>query len=173
MNLILIICTLGLVGLAGYMAHGWATSHALAVLVGDSWSIQAEGWAALWPPVSAGLLAGAVVGLALGVVLSGKLAEALAERQRSRSSADEAQKALQAQRLELARERAMLDAEIQKNVAESTASIKEWSEKKEIENEKLRREVLRLQQKERIIEGRLKGAQQKANRLKKAQLMRV
>lgn len=166
MNLILIICTLGLVGLAGYMAHGWATSHALAVLVGDSWSIQAEGWAALWPPVSAGLLAGAVVGLALGVVLSGKLAEALAERQRSRSSADEAQKALQAQRLELAKRQAGIDAEIKEVADERIKSIKEWGEKIALENEKNKDEILRLQRKNGIMEGRMKGAQQKAARIK-------
>lgn len=164
MNFILIICTMGLVGLAGYMVNGWATSHALAVLVGDSWSIQAEGWAALWPPVSAGLLAGAVVGLALGVVLSGKLAEALEDK---RSAAvKEAEKALQAQRLELARERAGIDQKIQQVADERIKSIKEWSEKIALENEKNKDEILRLQRKTGIMEGRMKGAQQKAARIK-------
>lgn len=171
MNLILIICTLGLVGLAGYMAHGWATSHALAVLVGEGWSIQAEGWAALWPPVSVGLLAGAVVGLALGVVLSGRLAEALSDKRTN--AAKEAEKALQAQRLELTRERAGIDQKIQQVADERIKSIKQWAENIALENEKNKDEILRLQRKTGIMEGRLKGAQQKANRLKKAQLMRV
>lgn len=164
MNLILIICTLGLVGLAGYMAHGWATSHALAVLVGDSWSIQAEGWAALWPVLAVGLLAGAAVGCALGLVLSGKLAEALSDKRTD--AVKEAEKALQAQRVELARERAGIDEKIQQVADERIKSIKQWAEKIALENEKNKDEILRLQRKTGIMEGRMKGAQQKAARIK-------
>ena len=171
MTVFLVIIALGLLWLAAYTLHGWVTAHALAVAVGEQWSIQAQGWAALWPTVAAGLLAGAVVGLVIGLVASGRIAEALEDK---RSAAvKEAEKALQAQRLELARERSGIDQKIQQVADERIKSIKQWAENIALENEKNKDEILRLQRKTGIMEGRLKGAQQKANRLKKAQLTRV
>lgn len=167
--IVFVVLAVGFV--AAYLLNSWATAHALAVLIGDQWSIQAHGWGGLWPVLAVGMLAGAVMGVALGVGLSGKLAEVLAERQSS--SADQAQKALQAQRQELAKRQAGIDAEIKKVADERIKSIKEWGEKIAIENEKNKDEILRLQRKTGIIEGRMKGAQQKAARLKKARLMSV
>lgn len=171
MNLILLAMAGGLVFVAAYMANAWVTAHALAVAAGNSWAIQATGWPALWPVLAVGLLVGAVAGLALGLVLSGKLAEALSDKRTD--AVKEAEKALQAQRVELARERAGIDQKIQQVADERIKSMKEWSEKIALENEKNKDEILRLQRKTGIMEGRLKGAQQKANRLKKAQLTRV
>ena len=171
MNVILFALAGGLVFVAAYMANTWVTAHALAVTAGDSWAIQATGWPALWPVLAVGLLVGAAAGLALGLVLSGKLAEALGDKHTD--AAKEAEKALQAQRLELARERAGIDQKIQQVADERIKSIKQWAEKTTLENEKNKDEILRLQRKTGIIEGRMKGAQQKAARIKKAQLMRV
>ena len=92
MTVFLVIIALGLAWLAAYTLHGWVTSHALAVAVGEQWSIQASGWPALWPTVAAGLLAGAVVGLALGLVISGRIAEALEDKRTE--AAKEAEKGL-------------------------------------------------------------------------------
>lgn len=171
MNLILLVMAGGLVFVAAYMANTWVTSHALAVAAGDQWAIQASGWPALWPVLAVGLLAGAAAGLALGLVLSGKLAEALADKRTD--AAKEAEKALQAQRLELVKRQAGIDAEIKKVADERIKSIKSWADNLALENEKLKNEVLHLQRKTGIIEGRLKGAQQKAARFKKARLMSV
>lgn len=162
---------LAIMFVAGYLLNGWATSHALAVLEAEKWVIQAEGWEALWQVLAVGVVAGVAAGLALGVVLSGKLAEALADKRTD--AAKEAEKVLQAQRLDLARERAGIDQKIQQVADERIKSIKEWAEKTALENEKNKDEILRLQRKTGIIEGRMKGAQQKAARIKKAQLMRV
>lgn len=171
MTVFLVIIALGLLWLAAYTLHGWVTAHALAVAVGEQWSIQAQGWAALWPTVAAGLLAGAVVGLVIGLVASGRIAEALEDK---RSAAvKEAEKALQAQRLELVKRQAGIDAEIKKVADERIKSIKSWADNLALENEKLKDELLHLQRKTGIIEGRLKGAQQKAARFKKARLMSV
>lgn len=171
MTVFLVIIALGLLWLAAYTLHGWVTAHALAVAVGEQWSIQAQGWAALWPTVAAGLLAGAVVGLVIGLVASGRIAEALEDK---RSAAvKEAEKALQAQRLELARERSDVDKKIREVTDERIKSIKSWADNLALENEKLKDELLHLQRKTGIIEGRLKGAQQKAARFKKARLMSV
>ena len=162
---------LAIMFVAGYLLNGWATSHALAVLEADKWVIQAEGWEALWQALAVGTVAGVAAGLALGVVLSGKLGDALQER---RSSAHaEAQKALQAKRQELAKREADIDEQIQTVTSERIKSINEWSEKIALENEKNKDEILRLQRKSGIIEGRMKGAQQKAARLKKARLKSV
>ena len=171
MTVFLVIIALGLAWLAAYTLHGWVTSHALAVAVGEQWSIQASGWPALWPTVAAGLLAGAVVGLALGLVISGRIAEALEDKRTE--AAKEAEKALQAQRLELVKRQAGIDAEIKKVADERIKSIKSWADNLALENEKLKNEVLHLQRKTGIIEWRLKGAQQKAARFKKARLMSV
>lgn len=164
MNWIFLAMAGGLVFVAAYMANAWVTGHALAVAAGDSWAIQATGWPALWPMLAVGLLVGAVAGLALGLVLSGKLAEALSDKRTD--AAKEAEKALQAQRLELARERSGIDQKIQQVADERIKSIKQWAENIALENEKNKDEILRLQRKTGIMEGRMKGAQQKASRLK-------
>lgn len=165
------IIIIGIIVLAGWLLHGWVDSHALAVLVGDRWNIQAEGWAALWPTLAVGLLAGLFFGFIVGMLLSEKLGEALSDKRTE--TAKQAEKELHQQRLELARERAGIDQKIQQVADERIKSIKEWAEKTALENEKNKDEILRLQRKTGIMEGRMKGAQQKAARIKKAQLMRV
>lgn len=164
MNFILIIAALGLAALAVYSINAWAVAHALFVLVGDSWVIQAEGWDALWPPLATGLMAGAAVGLAIGWVAFGRLSQVLQENRNE--AIQEAEKSLFEQRQELAKKRAGIDFEIQKLVKESTAASSQRAENFSLENEKNKDEVLRLQRKIKIIEGKLKGAQQKAARIK-------
>lgn len=168
MNFIFIISALGLIWVAGYSAHEWAVAHALAELSDGKWAIQAEGWAALWLPLTMGLLTGAAAGIGLGLVASRRLAQVLQEGKDK--AVEQAEKSLSEQRQELSKKRASIDFEIQKLVKESTAASSQRAENFSLENEKNKDEVLRLQRKIRIIEGQLKGAHQKAARLKKAQL---
>lgn len=164
MNLIFIIAALGVVGVAGYSAHEWAAAHALFALVGEEWHMQARGWAALWPPLTLGLLVAAVPAFALGLVASRRLAQALqADKEKV---TEQAEKALSDQRQELAKKRASIDFEIQNIIKESIAAANQRAENFLLENEKNKDEILRLQRKLRIIEGQLKGAQQKAARIK-------
>ena len=172
MNFIFFLAALGIACAAGWLANDWATSHALALEVGEQWSIQAEGWAALWPPVAVGLLVGAVSAFALGLVVSGRIAQAI---QTGKDKATEqAQKLLSEQRRELAKKRADIDTEIQKSVQISTASANQHAEICSLENEKNKDTILRLQRKIEIIEKRLIGSTKaRAERKKKVQLMSI
>lgn len=172
MNFIFFLAALGIACAAGWLANDWAMSHALALAVGEQWSIQREGWAALWPPVAVGLLAGAVPAFFIGLVISGRLAEAI---QTGKDEANEqAQKLLSEQRRELTKKRADIDSEIQKTVQISIASANQRAENSSLENEKNKDTILRLQRKIEIIERRLIGSKKaRAERKKKAQLTSV
>ena len=156
MRIILLIMVAGVVGLAGYMLNGWVAAHALAVAADGEWSIQAEGWSGLWPLVEVGLLAGLAAGVAIGLVVSGKISQALA------SSKDAA---LDTARADLAkREQALTQRIIDSTKDSNHKALKYAAETNQVEEK-----LLHAQRKQRIIEGRLKGAQQKAARIKKAQ----
>ena len=171
MNLIFLITTLGVSLVAAYMAHDWASTHGLAILVGETWAMQAKGWPAVWPTLSVGLLAGTVVGISLGILLSGRLAQALETKKDE--ATEKSQKALSKQRQELAAKSARMDAEIKNAVTLATTSSQEWAEKHRLEAESNRIKALQLERKIDTLEKRMKGSQQKAARLKKAQLKSV
>lgn len=155
MILILILVALGVVGLAGYLLDGWVAGHGLAVAsAAGQWSIEAEGWAALWHVVSLGVLLGTVAGVAVGLMLSGHVARALAK---ARDAAlDDARAGLQAR-----------EAELTQRIVQSTKEARQDALRYADEAHKSEELLLREQRKRRIIEGRLKGAQQKASRIQK------
>ena len=171
MNLIFLIAALGMSLVAAYMLNDWASTHGLAILVGDTWAMQAKGWPAVWPTISVGLLVGTVLGITIGTVLSGRLAQAL-EAQKDEAT-EQAQKALSKQRQELAAKSARMDAEIKNAITLATANSQELTEKHKLEAENNRIKALQLERKIDTLEKRLKGSQQKAARLKKAQLKSV
>ncbi|SER89027.1 hypothetical protein [Giesbergeria anulus] len=171
MNLIFLIAALGVSLVAAYMVNDWASTHGLAILVGDTWAMQAKGWPAVWPTISVGLLVGTVLGITIGTVLSGRLAQAL-EAQKDEAT-EKAQKALSKQRQELAAKSARIDAEIKNAIAIATANSQEWVETHRLEAESNRIKALQLERKIDTLEKRMKGSQQKAARLKKAQLKSV
>lgn len=150
---------------AGYMLNDWVMAHALAVATDGKWALQADGWSGLWPLITVGMIAGLAVGVTLGVLISRKLANALNKR-RELAEID-TQKELDKQRLALARKEAEIDARIKSIAEERISAIQKQADALAIENEKTRTELLRLKKKSEIIEGRLKGAQQKAARIKK------
>ena len=171
MNLIFLITALGMSLVAVYMVNDWASTHGLAILVDGTWAIQAKGWPAVWPTLSVGLLAGTVVGISLGILLSGRLTQAL-EAQKDEAT-EKAEKALAKQRQELAAKSARMDAEIKNAVTLATTSSQEWAEKHRLEAESNRIKALQLERKIDTLEKRMKGSQQKAARLKKAQLKSI
>ena len=164
--MILLFILVGLVILfIGWMIHSWVITHALSVLTDGKWYVQAEGWSGLWPTVSAGLLAGLGVGLFLGVTLASELGKYLQERKND--SLGDAQAALEKQRLALSKDRAGVDAHIQKVSQERISAIKKHNEALALEKEQLKRDFAAQKNRADIIEGKLKGAQQKNARLKK------
>ena len=171
MNLIFLLLALGVSSVAAYMAHDWASTHGLAILVDGTWAMQAKGWPAVLPTISVGLLVGTVLGITIGTVLSGRLAQALETKKDE--ATEQAQKALSKQRQELAAKSARIDAEIKNAIAITTANSQEWAEKHRLEAESNRIKALQLERKIDTLEKRMKGSQQKAARLKKAQLKSV
>ena len=172
MNFIFFLAAVAIACAAGWLANDWATSHALALAVGEKWSIQAEGWAALWPPMAVGLLAGAVPAFALGLAISGRIAQAI--QAGTEEATEQAQKRLSEQRQELIKKRSGMDAEIQECVEQSIASVNQRSDKIYMENEKNKETILRLKRKIEIIEKRLAGSNRaRSERQRKAQLKSV
>ena len=162
MIFILFLAAVGIVWAAGYMAHNWATAHALAVAAMDGgWTIQAEGWASLWRIMAMGFVPGAAISLGLGLVMGGRMAAALlAAREEGANEVRE----------QLAQEREKWEEKITSVRLESNEYAQSINKHVQFSNDKLlqeREKALRAERKSRTIEGRLKGAQQKAERFKK------
>lgn len=151
------LAAVGIIGMTGYIIHSWVSEHALAVAMDGRWMVQAEGWASLWILLVVGLLAGAVMGLSLGVAASGRIAEAL-----SAAHEDSFEQA----RTQLQQERARLEEKIRKSTEKAYDASRIYNEKFQQERDK----SLLLERKIKSMEGRMKGAQQKATRIKKVLL---
>lgn len=164
--MILLFILVGLVILfIAYILNSWVSTHAIAILIDGTWTLQHKGWEAMFPPVTAGLLAGLGVGIFLGIGLANKLGEYLQER--NNDGIADANAELERQRLALAKASAGVDAQIQKVSGERISAIKKHNEALTLENEQLKRDFLAQKNRADIIEAKLKGAQQKNARLKK------
>ena len=162
MIFILFLAAVGIVWAAGYMANNWAAAHALAVAATNGgWAVQAEGWSSLWPIMAMGFVPGAAIGIGLILVMGGRMAAALsAAREEGANEVRE----------QLAQERAKWEKKITSVRLESNEYAQSINKQAQFTNEKLQQErekALRAERKSRTIEGRLKGAQQKAERFKK------
>ena len=139
----------------------WVQAHALAELVDEKWSIVDIGWGALWPAVSAGAMGGLAAGLVVGLVASGGLANALWALATALSKTKDS--ALDASRAELLKDRSAINQKIIRSTWESNekeaAAVQKSSE--------YYKNLLLLERKLKIMEGKLTGARQKAARLKK------
>ena len=171
LNVIFLIAALGVTSVAAYMGNDWASTHGLTILVNGKWVIQATGWPAVWPSLGMGFLVGTVVGLTIGTLLSERLIHALETRKSK--AAEKAEQTLSKLRQEMALKSDKIDAEIKKAVSLATANSQDWVEKHRIESESYRIKALQLERKVITLEKRMKGSQQKAARLKKAQLKSV
>lgn len=172
MNFVLIVIVGGVALFSIGTLNSWVQAHALSLLVGDKWIIQVQGWPALWQQVAVGFLAGAASAFALGLMISGNLAKVLQERTNKANQA--AEKLLSEQREGLAKRRASIDAEIQKNVRIAIAEVNQKVENLSVENEKRRETIINLQRKNEVMVKRIAGSKRaKAARQKKAQLMSV
>lgn len=155
MIFVLVLAALGIAGAAGYMANNWAAAHALAIATTNgSWTIQAEGWASLWPTMAMGFVPGAAIGIGLILVVGGHITEALAAAREAGAN----------------EEREKWEEKITSIKTESNEKTQSIRKHLQLANDQLlqeREKALRAERKSRTIEGRLKGAQQKAERFKK------
>ena len=153
--------------LVGYFTNSWVIEHALATLATNgNWEIAAEGWSGMWPPLSVGLLAGLTVGL----IVFGKIGDLVSAWLASSADAAKQQLVIERQKIEAAK--AMIDGEIQKAALEGR---KEGAKRASEAIEAMlaaQDKAAWLERRQKVTEGRLQGARQKAERMKKALLKR-
>ena len=166
----LIAAFAALIGLCFWLMNGWLDGHALMVKVGGEWETAAQGW---WLFLSLGgpLAAfGLLIGLAVGVPAGSRLLGLLIEKQGA--DVEASRKAIAAERKELEAAKAALDEQMRQAAAqgrEEGARIARGANEARFAAED---KAKGMERRQRTLEGRLKGAQQKAARIKKAQLMR-
>ena len=160
-----------LLGISLWLISGWLDGHALMVSVGDKWEIAAQGWGlflTLGGPLAA---AGLLIGLAIGIPAGSRLLGFLVEKQGA--DVEASRKALAVERQGLEAAKAALDGQIRQAAdqgrQEGARIAQEATEARFSAEDKAKG----MERRQRALEGRLKGAQQKAARMqKKAQLTR-
>lgn len=164
----IIFIALVIIGIATYaILSGWINSHGLAILSDSGkWHIDSTGWEALWPTLTVGAAAGLIVSLVIFILLSESLHSLFSSHVEERHTEEKA--ALSELRQELNKRQAGIDAEIKKNLAENISSYEATIEILERSRYEIKKENELLKSKNDIIASRLKGAQQKAARIKKS-----
>jgi len=156
-----------LVAALAYVTHTWVDARALAMVVGDKWVISGVGWSGMLPILLAGLIPGLVLGLFAGSGF-GKLIEKWID-----DGMHATRQGLAEDRANLQSAYANLDYQI-KNATdqgrrEGAVVAREASQARQIAEGR----VSNMERKLNALQGRLRGAQQKAARMrKKAQLTR-
>lgn len=167
----LIAAFAALVGLCLWLMNGWLAARALVDIGGDTPVVIAESWG-LFVSLGGPLAAfGLVIGLAIGIPAGSRLLGLLVEKQGAEIEASRA--ALIAERQKLEAAKAALDGHIRQAAAqgrqEGAAIAQEATQARFLAEDRAKG----MERRQRALEGRLKGAQQKAARMqKKAQLTR-
>lgn len=166
--IILIVCAI-----AYFLLNGWVQTHAFAVLTGPhKWEILDTGWTSLGVPLAVGAVAGLVLCLIISALISESLHTFITSRLEDTLQSEK--QALEDLREQLAHREASIDSQIKKitNIKiKETESIIEVLQKENIE---LKNKLYQAAFKNDKMLGRMKGAQQKASRIKKkAQLTSV
>ena len=167
----LIAAFAALIGLCLWLMNGWLASHALMVAVGDKWEMAEQGWGlflSLGGPLAA---VGLLIGLAIGIPAGSRLLGLLVEKQGA--DVEASRKALAVERQELEAAKADLDSQVRQAAAqgrqEGARIAQEAAEARFVAEDRAKG----MERRQIALEGRLKGAQQKAARMqKKAQLTR-
>lgn len=167
---LLIVAFAAFFGLSLWLMNGWMAGHALAVSSNGKWEIVAQGWGLLLS--LGGPLAGfgILVGLGIGIPAGSRLLGFLEEKQGSEIEQTRASLASERQKLEASK--AALDQKIRQAAAQGRqdgARIAQEASEAQAKAESLARAY---ESRLSALEGRLKGAQQKATRLKTALLMK-
>lgn len=167
----LILAFAALLGVSLWLVNGWLAARALVDISGDTPRLIAEGWGlflSLGGPLAA---FGLLIGLAIGIPAGSRLLGLLVEKQGAEIEASRA--ALIAERQQLEAAKAALDGQIRQAAAqgrqEGAAIAQEATQARFLAEDRAKD----MERRQRALEGRLKGAQQKAARMqKKAQLTR-
>lgn len=162
----LLLVVLVIIGAVLWQTHSWVQSHALAVLTDiGKWSLVSTGWESMWPVLFAGAASGALIALFICLLVSKKLSSFTKKYFEAKHSKEAA--ALSELRLALNKQQADIDAEIKKNVSLHTTAYENTLEELRSSNREMQTQLEKLKRKNETLVGRLKGAQQRAMRLKK------
>lgn len=153
-----------LAGLLAWATHTWVDARALAVIVGDKWVINDQGWSGMWPILLAGLIPGLLFGLFAGSGF-GKLIEKWID-----DGMEATRAALAQERQHIEAQKSNLDAQIRKATSLARQQAVEEVKKAEMAMFEARNHAETLENRVKSMEGRLKGAQQRAKRKEKALL---
>lgn len=178
MNYVLVVVFL-FVGIILYWFYSIMSNYGIALITDPSnIKIHAHGWDAFWPYLTTGF----ALGIFLTVIMWALFYNSFKVQQKERQDAlfSEEKSALEQASKTLEKRLANIEQEIQEKTIEGLKSYEfmidmykaEW-EKSNIEIEKLKLENDYLMRNNDKISGLLKGAQQKAARIKKAQLTSV
>lgn len=153
-----------LVAALAYATHTWVDARALAMVVGDKWTITGQGWSGMWPILLAGLIPGLVFGLFAGSGF-GKLIESWID-----DGMEATRQKLAEDRTQLETQKSTLDALIRKATTTARQQAADAVKNAEIAMFEAKKQADLQENRVKHMEGRLKGAQQRANRKEKALL---
>lgn len=153
-----------LAGLLAWATHTWVDARALAVIVGDKWVINDQGWSGMWPILLAGLIPGLVLGLFAGSGFGHLIEKWIDDGQEA------TRQKLSADRTQLEAQKSAMDSQIRKAAALARQQAVEDVKTAEIAMLEAQKHAKILQNRINQMEGRLKGAQQRAKRKEKALL---
>lgn len=162
----LLLVVLVIISAVLWQTHSWVQSHALVVLtdIGE-WSLVSTGWESMWPVLCVGAASGALTALSICLLVSKNLSSVTKKYFEAKHSKEAA--ALSELRLALNKQQADIDAEIKKNVSLHTTAYENTLEELRSSNREMQTQLEKLKRKNETLVGRLKGAQQRAMRLKK------
>jgi hypothetical protein len=156
-----------MLGLLGWITQSWVITHGLAVLTPSGhWEMMGEGWHG----VGYILIIGLIIGLVGGVFAGSGFADLI--KSWITSNDDAAREKLLEERQQIELVKTQMDDRIKKAFMDGRKVGAAMAEKASLARFEAEDKARRQDERNQALEGRLKGSQQKAARLKKTLLTR-
>jgi hypothetical protein len=156
-----------MLGLLGWITQSWVVAHGLAVLTPSGhWEMMGEGWHG----VGYILIIGLIIGLVGGVFAGSGFADLI--KSWITSNDDAAREKLLEERQQIELVKTQMDDRIKKAFMDGRKEGAAMAEKASLARFEAEDKARRQDERNQALEGRLKGSQQKAARLKKTLLTR-
>jgi hypothetical protein len=156
-----------MLGLLGWITQSWVITHGLAVLTPSGhWEMMGEGWHG----VGYILIIGLIIGLVGGVFAGSGFADLI--KSWITSNDDAAREKLLEERQQIELVKTQMDDRIKKAFMDGRKEGAAMAEKASLARFEAEDKARRQDERNQALEGRLKGSQQKAARLKKTLLTR-
>lgn len=156
-----------MLGLLGWITQSWVVIHGLVVLTPSGrWEMMGEGWHG----VGYLLVFGMIIGLVGGVFVGSGFADLI--KSWIASNDDAAREKLLEERQQIESVKTQIDGRIKKAFMDGRKEGAEMAERASLARFAAEDKARRLENRLNAVEGRLKGSQQKAARIKKTLLTR-